>query len=62
MKIIISSKVAEKLTNRLNNHFKSVVHQPVTLEVSMPNDEEVDLQVNSVEGKMTFNCFVEKVK
>ncbi|RSC96034.1 hypothetical protein [Tenacibaculum singaporense] len=61
MKIIISSEAAKKLTKKLNNHFKSVVHQPVTIEFEMLDENELDLKVSSVEGKMIFNTSIQKV-
>ena len=62
MKIIISSRVAEKLAGRLNNHLKSLQHQPITLELTIENEDEVKIKVDSVEGKMSFSCLVEKIK
>ncbi|CAL2094908.1 hypothetical protein [Tenacibaculum sp. 190524A02b] len=58
MKLIISSKAAKKLTKQLNSHFKSVAHQPVTIEVEMLENHELDIKVSSVEGKMIFNTLI----
>lgn len=62
MKLIISSKVAEKLASRISNHLKSVSHQPITLDVDFLNNDEVDIKIVSVEGNMTFNVLVEAIK
>ena len=53
--------LAEKLASRISNHLKAVVHQPITLEVDLLNEEEVDVKINSVEGNMTFNTLVEVI-
>ena len=61
---IIDSKVAATLTKKLNNHFKSLAHQPVTIvfQESEESSDFIDIEIRSAEGTMKFEAGIHTLK
>ncbi|MDO6737101.1 hypothetical protein [Wenyingzhuangia sp. 2_MG-2023] len=62
-KLLICSKKGASLLEKLLNHFKSLSHQPVTMELDrLDGSDYIDVTVRSAEGTMKFNAEVHQRK
>lgn len=61
MKIVIDSKVLKKVSKQLNNHLKTLKHQPLELNLSA-SEEDAEMVIKSEESRLRIDFKTEPQK
>ena len=59
MKILMDSKTVKKVSKQLNNHLKTLKHQPLAIDLNV-NDADVEMIINSEESRLRIDFYIEK--